>query len=564
MNALNTFLKLSLLPFLLLQCCNRPADCQQSSNGTVHLGDSLVAGGNQTWTSYPNGTFVFGFFAIDNKNSQAVTYQLGIWYGQLPIQTIVWGLPVDSNGEQPTLAAGAKVTLTNNGSLEVTNSSQGGVVWSSGTGGTGVASASLLDSGDFVLSNSTGSYLWQSWNTPSDTLLPGQTLAQNGVLTARGSQHLANADVYPYILSMLASGDLVLYFNKTNNYWSGGSTTGTTASNPNRAYFDAYGTFQLLNTSGVAVQYISSDYGTGPLRRVTLTPDGNLVTYTWDTSALNWTSVWQALSNECQIYGWCGRNGLCTYSQKASSCSCFPGYSPLSATDPRQGCEILMPLNCSAGLKMVTLTNTYFLRHSSDYLFNGANTVICPQRCQADTGSTDTLQCVASTLENQGQGYCFQKRTRIFSAYYSPTSPADSYLKLCASQAVSAYPAIATTSSGNNGSSIILVVVVGCLAGLAGLLLLLLVWPCLVRRKLGCGLLQWKRPESQQTPVDYVPGAPVRLSYRELQRATKNFSEKLGAGGFGTVYKGELEGNTVVAVKQLEDVVEQGAFIPTG
>lgn len=59
------------------------------------------------------------------------------------------------------------------------------------------------------------------------------------------------------------------------------------------------------------------------------------------------------------------------------------------------------------------------------------------------------------------------------------------------------------------------------------------------------------------TFLEYASAAPVQFSYKELQRCTKRFKEKLGAGGFGTVYRGMLMDRTVVAVKRLEGI-EQG------
>ncbi|ONK71850.1 uncharacterized protein A4U43_C04F13030 [Asparagus officinalis] len=46
----------------------------------------------------------------------------------------------------------------------------------------------------------------------------------------------------------------------------------------------------------------------------------------------------------------------------------------------------------------------------------------------------------------------------------------------------------------------------------------------------------------------------VSYSYSDLQRITKNFTEKLGDGCFGLVFKGLLSDSDFVAVKRLEGV----------
>ncbi|KAJ0807099.1 putative protein kinase RLK-Pelle-SD-2b family [Helianthus annuus] len=51
-----------------------------------------------------------------------------------------------------------------------------------------------------------------------------------------------------------------------------------------------------------------------------------------------------------------------------------------------------------------------------------------------------------------------------------------------------------------------------------------------------------------------MDGSLVAFVYRDLQIATKNFSDKLGGGGFGSVFKGVLRDSSVVAVKKLESV----------
>lgn len=73
----------------------------------------------------------------------------------------------------------------------------------------------------------------------------------------------------------------------------------------------------------------------------------------------------------------------------------------------------------------------------------------------------------------------------------------------------------------------------------------------------------WKRKRDQQMFLDMTGnqtegeslGNLFKFSFKELQNVTNNFGSKniLGKGGFGIVYKGQLQDGTVVAVKRLKD-----------
>ena len=45
---------------------------------------------------------------------------------------------------------------------------------------------------------------------------------------------------------------------------------------------------------------------------------------------------------------------------------------------------------------------------------------------------------------------------------------------------------------------------------------------------------------------------PIRYSYSEIRKMTKDFKDKLGEGGYGSVYKGKLQSGILVAIKMLD------------
>ncbi|CAI9276796.1 unnamed protein product [Lactuca saligna] len=79
----------------------------------------------------------------------------------------------------------------------------------------------------------------------------------------------------------------------------------------------------------------------------------------------------------------------------------------------------------------------------------------------------------------------------------------------------------------------------------------------------GLALIWWRRRHNQEPFFDVKDrhheevslGNLRKFTFRELQSATHNFSNKniLGKGGFGHVYKGQLQDGSYVAVKRLKD-----------
>ncbi|KAF3443990.1 hypothetical protein FNV43_RR13680 [Rhamnella rubrinervis] len=85
-----------------------------------------------------------------------------------------------------------------------------------------------------------------------------------------------------------------------------------------------------------------------------------------------------------------------------------------------------------------------------------------------------------------------------------------------------------------------------------GFIIIVIVLICLAMLK-----KKKKKLEDGEKDIKQVPGMPMCFSYNDLEVATENFKEKLGTGGFGSVFKGVLADGTRIAVKRL-DKMSQG------
>ena len=56
----------------------------------------------------------------------------------------------------------------------------------------------------------------------------------------------------------------------------------------------------------------------------------------------------------------------------------------------------------------------------------------------------------------------------------------------------------------------------------------------------------------------YGCSKPTRYTFSEVKKIARRFKEKVGQGGFGSVYKGELPNGVPVAVKMLENSAGEG------
>lgn len=357
-----------------------------------------------------------------------------------------------------------------------------------------------------------------------------------------------------YSFRLIDSGNLTLRWNDSIVYWTLGlnSSVNTNLTSPSLG-LQSIGILSLsdANLPTSVIMAYSSDYAEGPdiFRFTKLDNDGNLRIYSSSIGNTGNQNVrWAAVGDQCQVFGYCGNLGICSYNGSNPICGCpSQNFDLVNPLDSRKGCRRKVEIeNCPGSATMLELDNAKFLTYppelSSQVFFIGISA--CRLNCLV-SGS-----CIASTSLSDGTGLCYLKVPSFVSGYQSPALPSTSYLKVCGP--VTPNPSVATDKSTRWKLRpwIVVVVVVGTLFGLVMAELGLWFWCCRNSPKLGV-------LSAQYALLEYASGAPVQFSYKDLQRATKGFKDKLGAGGFGAVYRGILANRTVVAVKQLEGI-EQG------
>nr|POE86131.1 g-type lectin s-receptor-like serine/threonine-protein kinase [Quercus suber] len=364
---------------------------------------------NQNWSS-PNSIFSLGFLP---HPEYPTSFLAAIFYsGGVPIWTPTTA-PVDSS---------ASLQFLTTGSLRLVNGS-GRTVWDSNTTSRGVSSASIDDSGNLVLSNST-STVWSSFQNPTDTIVPSQNFTTS--MTLRSGS---------YSFRLLSSGNLTLLWNDTIVYHNQGlnsSYNATILTSPILG-IETIGILSIADPSlsGPAIFAYSNDYAEGSdlLRFLRLDNDGNLRIYSSGRGSRTKTARWAIVEDQCQVFGYCGNMGICSYNETAPICGCPSlNFEPVDPMDTRKGCKRKEETqDCPGNATMLNLDHTQFLTYSpeinSQVFFVGISA--CRSNCLVNP------TCDASTSLSDGTGLCYLKPPGFMSGYHSPALPSSSYIKVC-------------------------------------------------------------------------------------------------------------------------------------
>ncbi|WVZ87867.1 hypothetical protein U9M48_034442, partial [Paspalum notatum var. saurae] len=530
------------------------------------LGSSLSVDEHQTDVlRSPDGTFSCGFYSIyDNA------FTFSIWYANSADKTVVW----TANRDRPVHARGAALTMRKGGAMALTDY-DGAVAWQA-EGDPGGAGGALLDTGNLVMKNSSGGVVWQSFDSPTDTLLPAQRMTAATKLVSTTGLHVPGH----YIFHFTDSSILSLIYDDVDVheiYWPD-PDNGEYQNNRNRynstrlAGLDDAGRFF---SSDFADNQVASDEGRGIKRRLTLDPDGNLRLYSLNDSDGSWSVSWIAVSQPCNVHGLCGPNGICHY-LPTPTCSCPPGYEMANPGNWSQGCRARVDIVCTAEqaqqpVKFLRLPGTDFWGSDQQHV-GPVSLEACKNICRSD--------CTCRGFQyQQGSGTCYPKAFLYNGkAYTAPTkSTPMMYLKLPAelntsgvsipqtnvlisrkqhpdcgqmsASTVEPFPDVHKASEWEAKWFY--------LYGFAGAIFVLEVffiasaWCFVLRWELGASASDMKALEEGYRAMT---SNFRRYSYKELVKATKKFRDELGRGGSGIVYKGILDDSRAVAVKMLENV----------
>ncbi|KAL3732912.1 hypothetical protein ACJRO7_022434 [Eucalyptus globulus] len=543
-------LLLPLFLSLFLQSCRLstsalPSLAKRASLSVEDPGDVLVS---------PSGAFSAGFFPVGDN-----AYGFAVWFSYPPCSgaacTPVWM----ANREAPVNGRRSALSLLDSGNLVLTDAGDAGAkVWSSGTSSPSTAELRLNDTGNLFLTNGSGGVLWQSFDSPTDTLLPQQPFTGKTCLISARSRYNYSTGFYKLyfdndnVLRLLFDGPSI-----SGVYWPYPWSKDRFLYNSSRiAVLDPLGRFQSSDN----YSFYTSDYGVAATqRRMTLDFDGNLRVYSRELVSTVWAVTWEALSTPCFIHGVCGNNSLCSYDPtKGRSCSCVPGYVPKVPGDWSAGCvpDFTFSDGCVTDeIRFMKLQYVDF--YGYDYISISNTTLAkCRQTClslckcrgfqYSASGSGGMSDCYPKIELLNGHnlssftGEFFIKvpKNKTFtldqlvkrSQYTCPPTPEVKVLDR-------------TYSKKRKNGPLNFMLWFACVVGGIEMVVVFLVWFFLIKN-------QQDVTSAHQSHLNTATGFK-RFTYNELKKATRNFSKEIGRGAGGIVYKAVLPDDRVVAVKVL-------------
>nr|POE45107.1 g-type lectin s-receptor-like serine/threonine-protein kinase lecrk3 [Quercus suber] len=506
----------------------------------ITTGSTLSTNSTPNFWPSPSGYFAFGFYPSGNG------FKVGIWLVGSPKNTIVWM----SHQNDTVLSPGAALLFSTDGPRLHSSTGQ---VESIAKTNQKASVASMLDSGNFVLYDSSWNIIWASLDYPSNTLLVGQKLGQDQIMYSSISE--ADTSIGSFKLCMQRDGNLNAYpirsiFDGRYVYWSSNNPHAERNSSLNLA---ADSRIYLSNSFGLSVMNLTEGgypIDVKALYRVTFDVDGILRLYQHQMGlkgSSNSSVLWTAIQEEdrCRVKGICGPNSICTINDADVSCICLPGFDFVDSENPNIGCKLNFTIieDCfgnkgNAVYTIFPLPNTLWEPSEYDILLKSSKEA-CSKDCLKD------CNCVVAKFRDQ---MCIKQKLPIrFGRRYS-SNPTKALVKIRNESLPNDLP---------TDTNVVITKKLGKKLGVVGVVLItfsiiffLLSSYLIFSRQIWSSKINTRQASS---PPDVVEEINLRsFTYDQLVIATDNFKEEIGRGASAKVYKGTLamNGGREIAVKK--------------
>ncbi|GMY21598.1 G-type lectin S-receptor-like serine/threonine-protein kinase At4g27290 isoform X1, partial [Fagus crenata] len=297
-----------------------------------------------------DGNFELGFFSPGSSKNR----YLGIWYN-IHDKTVVWV----ANRDSPIDNSYGILMINSTGTLVLLSQNKS-IVWStSSLKQAQTPLLQLLDTGNLVLTDekngNSEDYLWQSFDYPADTMLPGmkfgwdlkrglnrRLIAWKNWDDPSSGDFIFEVKHHNYPEAYLFQGTIKYY---RVGPWNGIGFSGSPGLWPNPVY-----AFTLVyNQDEVYFMFTLKDKSL--LTRAVLNQTTSMVQrFTRKETAQSWKFYDALPIDRCDSYGVCGAYGRCIITE-SPVCQCLNGFKPKSqqkwdSMDWSQGCVRNKPLNC--------------------------------------------------------------------------------------------------------------------------------------------------------------------------------------------------------------------------
>ncbi|XP_023913128.1 G-type lectin S-receptor-like serine/threonine-protein kinase At4g27290 isoform X1 [Quercus suber] len=492
-----------------------------------------------------DGGFVLGFFSPGDSANR----YLGIWYNNIPIKTVVWVAnrrnPItDSSGVLMVNSSGSLVLLTQNST----------VAWSANsTKEAGNSIVQLLDSGNLVLrkdnDENSENYLWQSYDYPSDTWLPGMKLGwdlRTGLerrLTAWKSPDDPSPGELSWGIELHNYPEIVMkkgfkmYFR--TGPWNGLFFSGAPEIRATPVY-----SFSFVSNKDEV--YFIFDMIQHSVKSRAVLNQTRYERYIWVDG--EWRLYHHFPRDECDTYNLCGVYGNCIIGE-SPKCQCIQGFKPKSTEtwNPEEwskGCVRSTQLSCQDKDKIGF--DKFVGYKLPDTTYSWVNQSMNLEECKVKCLNNCTCMAYSTSDIRDGGSGCVIWYGDLIDIKPTAAYRQDVYIRMPASGQV----------KGKQKMKVIVIVVVA-IASVFGVLWILY---CL------CKMTSLRDKMENNVMIDQnIKGQSEDLevpffSLATIATATNNFSinNKLGEGGFGLVYKGTLTDGQEIAVKRLSQSSGQG------